>query len=56
LADEDPIFVGKQFDSAAAGKFRRQPDAGTHLRVAGGVSDKTTEFPEIMCCKRGAGG
>ena len=39
LTNKDSIFVGKQLDSPAAGKFWRQPYAGAHLGVTGRVGD-----------------
>jgi hypothetical protein len=56
LTHEDPVLIGKQLDSAATGKFRRKPDAGTHLRAAGGICYKTSEFSEVVRRKRRARG
>ena len=48
LANKDSVFVGEQLYGPAADEFRRQPDAGAHLRVAGRIGHNTRQFAKIM--------
>ena len=48
LAYEDAVFVRKQLDGAAAGKFRSQPHGRSHLRIAGRIGHVTAQLTEII--------